>query len=174
MQQQGNGRRAKQDVLQPEHLFLSAVGLRNPARWARRPRRWNRWRAGAGGPAQERARPAAGPACEQRVGAVGRAGSIPKAQVISHIPDPGAQTVRYYGWYSNASRGKRRLGGQAAAASSLMKHPLWRDRLPATDAVSARPKGESKLDRHHQASLPTKSIWLYPLTKHFRSLLRST
>ena len=25
--------------------------------------------------------------------------------------------VRYYGWYSNASRGKRRLAGQAAAAS---------------------------------------------------------
>ncbi len=33
------------------------------------------------------------------------------AQVGSHIPDPGEQMVRYYGWYSNASRGKRRKRG---------------------------------------------------------------
>ena len=33
------------------------------------------------------------------------------AQVVSHIPDPGEQMVRYYGWYSNASRGKRRKRG---------------------------------------------------------------
>jgi hypothetical protein len=33
------------------------------------------------------------------------------AQVISYIPDPGEQMVRYYGWYSNASRGKRRKPG---------------------------------------------------------------
>ena len=45
------------------------------------------------------------------------------AQVISHIPDPGAQMVRYYGWYSNASRGKRRLGGQAAAAKAPSDGP---------------------------------------------------
>ena len=45
------------------------------------------------------------------------------AQVISHIPDPGAQMVRYYGWYSNASRGKRRLGGQAAAAKASSHEP---------------------------------------------------
>ena len=45
------------------------------------------------------------------------------AQVISHIPDPGAQMVRYYGWYSNASRGKRRLGGQAAAARASSHEP---------------------------------------------------
>ena len=35
-------------------------------------------------------------------------------------------------------------------------------------------QGRGKLDRHHQSNLPIKSIWLYPLTKHFRSLLRST
>ncbi len=45
MQQQGNGMRAKQDALQAGYRFLSAVGLRNPARWARRPRKWNRWSA---------------------------------------------------------------------------------------------------------------------------------
>ncbi|MBF0548691.1 MAG: transposase [Candidatus Riflebacteria bacterium] len=29
------------------------------------------------------------------------------ANICSHIPDPGQQTVRYYGFYSNVSRGKR-------------------------------------------------------------------
>ena len=33
------------------------------------------------------------------------------AQVFSHIPDPVEQMVRYYGWYSNVSRGKRRKPG---------------------------------------------------------------
>ena len=33
------------------------------------------------------------------------------AQVVSHIPDPGAQMVRYYGWYSNASAAGRLLPG---------------------------------------------------------------
>ena len=33
------------------------------------------------------------------------------AQVVSHIPDPGEQWLRYDGWYSNASRGKRRKPG---------------------------------------------------------------
>ena len=45
------------------------------------------------------------------------------AQVISHIPDPGTQMVRYYGWYSNASRGKRRLAPQAAAAQASSDQP---------------------------------------------------
>jgi hypothetical protein len=30
------------------------------------------------------------------------------ARVIMHIPEPRRHLVRYYGWYSNASRGKRR------------------------------------------------------------------
>jgi hypothetical protein len=29
------------------------------------------------------------------------------AAMCSHIPNRGEQMVRYYGWYSNASRGKR-------------------------------------------------------------------
>ncbi|MFZ2956402.1 MAG: transposase, partial [Candidatus Ozemobacteraceae bacterium] len=29
------------------------------------------------------------------------------ANICSHIPNPGQQTVRYYGYYSNVSRGKR-------------------------------------------------------------------
>ena len=31
------------------------------------------------------------------------------AEVTQHIPEHGAQTVRYYGWYSNKARGGRRL-----------------------------------------------------------------
>ena len=35
-------------------------------------------------------------------------------------------------------------------------------------------EGRGKLDRDRKADLPTKSIWLYPLSKHFRRSLRST
>ena len=35
-------------------------------------------------------------------------------------------------------------------------------------------QGRGKLDRDHKADLPTKSIWLYPLSKFFRRALRST
>ena len=35
-------------------------------------------------------------------------------------------------------------------------------------------QGRGKLDRDHKADLPIKSIWLYPLSKHFRTSLRST
>jgi len=30
-------------------------------------------------------------------------------RVIMHIPEPRRHSIRYYGWYSNLSRGKRRL-----------------------------------------------------------------
>jgi hypothetical protein len=42
------------------------------------------------------------------------------ALVTSHIPNPQEQTVRYYGRYSNASRGKRRK--QALGIS--VTHPV--------------------------------------------------
>jgi hypothetical protein len=38
------------------------------------------------------------------------------ARVIMHIPEPRRHMVRYYGWYSNVSRGKRRLRGEAAGS----------------------------------------------------------
>ncbi len=55
-QQQGSGTRAKQDALRVGPSIPGRVGLKNPARRARRPRILNRWRAGAGEPAQERVR----------------------------------------------------------------------------------------------------------------------
>jgi hypothetical protein len=33
------------------------------------------------------------------------------AAVVQHIPPPGFQMVRYYGWYSNRARGERRKLG---------------------------------------------------------------
>ena len=46
------------------------------------------------------------------------------ARVLDHVPEPRQQQVRYWGWYSNAARGKRRKtalgaeGPQNAAASA--------------------------------------------------------
>ena len=57
------------------------------------------------------------------------------AGVIMHIPDPRWHLVRYYGWYSNASRGKRRkacpehenLGDAAIAMPSRAARAETRD-----------------------------------------------
>ncbi len=35
------------------------------------------------------------------------------ARVVDHIPEPSQQTVRYWGFYANAARGKRRKAAQA-------------------------------------------------------------
>ena len=40
------------------------------------------------------------------------------ARVIMHIPEPRRHPVRYYGAYSNASRGKRRLREEDAEVSN--------------------------------------------------------
>jgi len=39
------------------------------------------------------------------------------ARVIMHVPEPRRHLVRYYGWYSNVSRGKRRLREEAAESA---------------------------------------------------------
>jgi len=39
------------------------------------------------------------------------------AALVSHIPDRGGQTVRYYGFYSNATRG--RLKKRRVSPSSI-------------------------------------------------------
>ena len=36
------------------------------------------------------------------------------AEITQHIPDPGMQMVRYYGWYSNKMRGQRAKRAEAA------------------------------------------------------------
>ena len=40
------------------------------------------------------------------------------ARVIMHIPEPRRHLVRYYGWYSNVSRGKRRRQAEAAMGAA--------------------------------------------------------
>ena len=67
------------------------------------------------------------------------------ARVIDHIPEPSQQTVRYWGYYSNAARGKRHKAAEAGVRSqtsrrqdddeftrsSRPKSPnLWLTRLP--------------------------------------------
>ncbi len=59
------------------------------------------------------------------------------AAITLHIPDKGAQMVRYYGWHSNKTRGQRnhRLGGLALARRPGVSPPppaglpskRWRD-----------------------------------------------
>ncbi len=59
------------------------------------------------------------------------------AAITQHIPDKGAQMVRYYGWHSNKTRGQRnrRLGGLATARRPGVSPPppanlpskRWRD-----------------------------------------------
>ncbi len=69
------------------------------------------------------------------------------SQVVSHIPDPGEQMVRYYGWYSNASRGKRRKPGV---------------RVPVEAEVQDAPQPDS--DREHFARQRRRS-WARLLKK---------
>lgn len=46
------------------------------------------------------------------------------AEVTQHIPDPGAHLVRYYGWYSNKTRGQRAQRQPGTAAGSGVAAPL--------------------------------------------------
>ena len=41
------------------------------------------------------------------------------AAITQHIPEQGAQMVRYYGWYSNKSRGMRAKQAQEMANAAL-------------------------------------------------------
>ena len=62
---------------------------------------------------------------------LGRTGSRPPevrwdvleflARVIDHIPEPSQQTVRYWGYYANAARGKRRKAAEAGVTSQTSR-----------------------------------------------------
>ena len=45
------------------------------------------------------------------------------AAITQHIPDQGAQMVRYYGWYSNKMRGQRHRAQHGGAASAPLRPP---------------------------------------------------
>jgi Putative transposase len=49
------------------------------------------------------------------------------AEVTQHVPDPGEHLIRYYGWYSNKSRGLRAKGQPAAARPAQEQGPSARE-----------------------------------------------
>lgn len=58
------------------------------------------------------------------------------AAITQHIPEKGAQTVKYYGWYSNKARGqraKKQLGHAEPGEASLESHAVsgQRRRIPS-------------------------------------------
>jgi hypothetical protein len=56
------------------------------------------------------------------------------ARVIMHIPEPRRHLVRYYGWYSNVSRGRRRKAG-AEQGVALIPPPVSRDEIRTARAL---------------------------------------
>ena len=65
----------------------------------------------------------------------------------SHVPDKGEQMVRYYGYYSNVSRGKRKKQNQDEWIPCLLE-----------------PEGSSKEYRKNWARLIQKIYEINPLT----------
>ena len=46
------------------------------------------------------------------------------AHVLDHLPEPGQQLVRYWGWYSNAARGgRRKRQGESGTTSTACAEP---------------------------------------------------
>ncbi len=43
------------------------------------------------------------------------------AAMCSHVPNPGEQMVRYYGWYSNVSQGKRQKSTEEDAVPNIIE-----------------------------------------------------
>ncbi len=68
------------------------------------------------------------------------------ANLCSHIPNRGEQKVRYYGYYSNVSRGKRQLAGRDDAVPAILE-----------------PMGNSKTFRRNWARLIQKIYEVDPL-----------
>jgi hypothetical protein len=46
------------------------------------------------------------------------------AAMCSHVPNKGEQMVRYYGYYSNVSRGKRQKTRDDAAMAYILEPPM--------------------------------------------------
>jgi hypothetical protein len=68
------------------------------------------------------------------------------AAMCSHIPNRGEQMVRYYGWYSNASRGKRQKEGHDDVIPCILE-----------------PQGDEKIFRRNWARLIQKIYEVDPL-----------
>jgi len=68
------------------------------------------------------------------------------AAMCSHVPNRGEQMVRYYGWYSNVSRGKRQKDGSEEAIPCIPE-----------------PEGDAKVFRRNWARLIQKIYEVDPL-----------
>ena len=72
------------------------------------------------------------------------------AAVVQHIPPPGFQMVRYYGWYSNRTRGDRKLPGVHKPGTG-------------TDAAEAAEVEILNVSEHQPKKVPSKTwrelIW---------------
>jgi hypothetical protein len=68
------------------------------------------------------------------------------ANLYSHIPNRGEQMVRYYGWYSNVSRGKRQKEGRDNVIPCILE-----------------PLGDEKIFRRNWARLIRKIYKINPL-----------
>jgi hypothetical protein len=70
------------------------------------------------------------------------------AAMCSHIPNKGEQMVRYYGYYSNVSRGRRKKDDQDALIPCVPEPPTSSERYP-----NARTRCESSAPLMTQRSL---------------------
>ena len=56
------------------------------------------------------------------------------AAICSHVPNRGEQMVRYYGYHSNVSRGKRKSvthDRPSVAEPRTVSHRLWKNKTPS-------------------------------------------
>jgi hypothetical protein len=73
------------------------------------------------------------------------------AEITQHIPDPGAQQIRYYGWYSNSravGETGRRQGGNAAQRSGNSRGQRAK---AANAAAAAQPPVQPVIEDHDDA-----------------------
>ncbi len=76
------------------------------------------------------------------------------ARVIMHIPEPRRHLIRFYGWYSNVARGKRRLREEVAGSACLSGEghspsiPAEKDQGP--DARALRRSWAKLIKRIHE------------------------
>ena len=68
------------------------------------------------------------------------------AEVTQHIPDPGEHLIRYYGWYSNKSRGQR---------AQRQPPPLRRVRRQPGKLAKAGRRSSSRFTKRTRFAVPS-------------------
>lgn len=86
------------------------------------------------------------------------------ARLLVHIPDKGHVTTRYYGWYANRPRGRRR---QAEPAPSAPPAIVSAPRLAPTEASRRRTVHVSTVNLTGELTPPPPRVWpqFVPLSK---------